>query len=238
MALPKIAIPEFKTEIPSTKEQVFYRPFLVKEEKMLLMALEGNEPEEITNAVINILKNCVNLEEEKIKNLPSFDLEYLFLQIRMRSVNNIAKLSLRHTGDNECKHLTEYELNLEEVKVVFPEEHENKIMISDEVGVVMKYPTITSLSKAEERLSDSNVENILKFFAENIAIIFDADNVYEKNTQEELEEFVEQLNSKQFDKLSNFYRSMPYVGHDITYTCEECGKEEFIPLRGLNSFFT
>lgn len=237
MALPKIAVPEFKAVIPSTKEDVFFRPFLVKEEKLLLMALEGNDQEEITNAVINILTNCVKLEESRIKNLPNFDIEYLFLQIRARSVNNIVKLSLRHPGDSECKHVTDYEINLEEVNVIFPEDHDNKIMLTEEVGVVMKYPNITGLNKAQEKLSDSNVENILRFFAENIAIIFDGEDVHENSTKEELIEFVEQLNSKQFNKLADFYKTMPYIGHNITYTCAECGKEEFIPLRGLNSFF-
>lgn len=237
MALPKIAVPEFKAIIPSTKEEVFFRPFLVKEEKLLLMALEGNDQDEITNAVINILTSCVRLDENRIINLPNFDIEYLFLQIRARSVNNVAKLSLRHPGESECKHATEYELNLEEVEVIFPEEHDNKIMLTDDVGVVMKYPTITGLNKAQEKLSDSNVENILRFFAENIAIIFDNEDVHENSTKDELMEFVEQLNSKQFNKLADFYKTMPYIGHNITYTCAECGKEEFIPLRGLNSFF-
>ena len=237
MALPKIAVPEFKAIIPSTKEEVFFRPFLVREEKLLLMALEGNDQAEITNAVVNILTNCVKLDENRIKNLPSFDIEYLFLQLRARSVNNVAKLSLRHRDDNECKHVTEYELNLEEVNTIFPEGHDNKIMLTDDVGVVMKYPSITGLDKAQEKLSDSNVENILRFFSENIAIIFDKDDVHENNTKEELMEFVEQLSSKQFNKLANFYKTMPYVGHEIKYTCTECGKEEFIPLRGLNSFF-
>lgn len=238
MALPKIAVPEFKTTIPSTKQEVYFRPFLVKEEKMLLMALEGNEPDEITNAVINILTSCVKLDEGTIKQLPNFDIEYLFLQIRSKSVNNITKLSLRHKSEDECKHITEYELNLDEVEVVFPEQHENKIMLTDDVGVVMKYPTITTLDLAQQKLSDSNVENILTFFAENIAIIFDGDDVHENNTIEELLEFVEQLNTSQFQKLTNFYATMPYIGHDIKYKCEKCGKEEFIPLRGLNSFFT
>jgi len=238
MALPKIAVPEFKTIIPSTKEEVYFRPFLVKEEKLLLMALEGNDQEEITNAVINILTSCVKLEEGVIRTLPNFDIEYLFLQIRARSVNNIAKLSLRHKSDDECKHVTDYELDLEKVQVTFPEDHDNKIMLTDDVGVVMKYPTITGLDKAQEKLSDSNVENILRFFAENIAMIFDDEDVHENNSIEELIEFVEQLNSNQFQKLTNFYATMPYIGHEIRYTCEKCGKEEFIPLRGLNSFFT
>lgn len=237
MALPKIAVPEFKAILPSTKEEIFFRPFLVKEEKVLLMALEGNDQQEVTNAVINILSNCLKLEENRIKNLPSYDVEYLFLQIRARSVDNIAKLSLRHPGDSDCKHVTDYELNLENVEVIFPENHNNKIMLNDDIGVVMKYPSITGLDKAQEKLSDSNVENILCFFAENIAIIFDGDDVHENSSNEELLEFVEQLNSKQFNKLAEFYKTMPYIGHNITYTCAECGKEEFIPLRGLNSFF-
>jgi hypothetical protein len=235
--LPKLQIAEFKTKLPSSGKDVYYRPFLVKEEKILLMALEGGDSEEIENAIISILTNCVRLDEEVINQLPYFDIEYLFLQLRSKSIDNIVRLTLKHKDGNECKHVTDYELNLDDIKVNFLEDHSNRIMITDNVGVVMKYPSLASSSQMQEKLSSSNVDNIFMFLAENIDYVFDDSEVYENATIEEKMTFIEGVSKQQFDKIMSFYHTMPQVEHTITYTCDACSEEEEIFLKGLSSFF-
>lgn len=237
MALPLINAPEFKTILPSSKQEVYYRPFLVKEEKILLTALEGREQDEIINAVIRILENCVRLEDAIIRKLPYYDIEFLFLQIRAKSIDNIIKLNLRHGSDVECDHTTAFELNLDDVGVIVPEEHTNKIMLNDTVGIKMIYPTIDSLEKTEMLMNSGKVDDLFTFFADNIEMIFDENDVYENSTTAEKIEFIENLNKEQFNKIVSFYQTMPYLGYDIKYTCSECGKDELIPMRGLQSFF-
>lgn len=238
MPLPNISAPEFKTVLPSNRKDVFYRPFLVKEEKILLMALQGGEEDEINNAVLQIMKNCVKLDEQEIVNLPYYDIEYLFLQLRSKSIENIINLNLRHRSEIECEHVTKYELNLDEVNVEFIDKHTNKIMLTDSVGVVMRYPTISNTSDIASKLNDENIENIFEFIASSIETVFDNETVYEDHTHKELLEFISNLNKDQFLKIIEFYNTMPALRHTIEYTCEQCGEAEKIELRGLQSFFT
>lgn len=236
MALPKIAVPKFKIKLPSNNKEVYYRPFLVKEEKTLLMAVEGGEDTDITEAVINIIEACVDYEGN-IRDLPFFDIEYLFVNIRARSVNNIINLKLRHGTETECTHITDFELNLEDVTVDFPENISNKIMLSEDVGLVLRYPRLSDISSLSETFKNSKVESIFAEIANNVDSVFDSENVYEDFTKEEMIDYLGQLNKEQFMKIIEFFERSPTVSYDIKYKCDECGKEEFIPLRGLNSFF-
>lgn len=236
MSLPKIAVPKFKLNLPSNGKEVYYRPFLVKEEKTLLMAVEGGEDTDITESVINIIEACIEYDGN-IRDLPFFDIEYIFINLRARSVNNIINLKLRHGTNTECTHVTDFELNLEDVSVDFPEESSNKIMLSDDVGLVLRYPRLADISNLSETIRSSKVESIFEEIANNVESVFDSENVYEEFTREEMIDYLGQLNKEQFLKIIEFFEKSPTVSYDIKYTCNECGKEEFIPLRGLNSFF-
>jgi len=235
--LPNLQVPEFKTQLPSTGEDIYFRPFLVKEEKNLLLSLESNDNDEIQNAIMNVLTSCVKTGKTSIENMAFFDVEYLFLQIRSKSVNNIVKFNLKH-GSGDCDHVTPYELNLDDIKMSRDEKTDNKIMLTDTVGVVLAYP---SISKAQSLVGlvnvDSNVDQIFKALANNIDYVFDTDNVYDDVTLEDKISFLEQLTKKQFDKIIGFYNSMPSLQHTIEYVCEKCSKPETIELKGLASFF-
>ena len=235
--LPNLQTPEFKTTLPSTGEDIFFRPFLVKEEKKLLMALEGNDSEEIQNAILGILNSFIRVNKTSIENMAFFDIEYLFLQLRSKSVNNIVKFSLKH-GEGDCDHVTPYDLDLDDVQVIKNEDYDNKIMLTDDIGVVLSYPNI---SKSESLVglvnTESNVDQIFKSIANNIECIFDKETVYEESTLEEKITFVEQLTKKQFDDIINFYTNMPGLYHKIEYVCEKCGKPEVVEIKGLINFF-
>ena len=236
--LPNLNLPEFTTNLPSNNREVRFRPFLVKEEKILLMALEGGDSKEIENAVIRILCNCISLTEEEVNDLPPFDVEYLFLQIRAKSVDNIVRLRLSHEDKEKCDHVTEYELNLNDIKVVTDEGHNKKVMLTDTAGVVMSYPSMKNTKGLEEVASSSAVDGMFEMVAAGVEMVFDQNNVYEDTTQEERVEFIENLNKTQFEKILDFYRTIPTVSHDINFICEQCSGEESITIRGLAGFFS
>ena len=237
MPLPKVMTPEYSTEIPSTKASVRYRPFLIKEEKILYMALESGQPADMITAIKQILRNCILTEEVAIDKLANFDIEYLFLQIRMRSVGEVVKLKMKHPGeDPECKHETDVEINLEDIKIKFDPEHTNVIDVKDDIGIKFRYPTIDEIDAimSGTSLMDSSMDVLIK----SIESIYDKDNVYEDFTKEELNEFLENLSNEDFKKLNKFFSTMPTLKHDVEWTCPECGKTEKITLQGLQSFFS
>ena len=236
MALPKLAVPKFKINLPSNNKEVFFRPFLVKEEKTLLMALEGGDENEITEAVVNIIDSCLEYDDD-VRELPFFDIEYIFTQLRARSVNNIIELNLKHASGNECDNVTKYNLNLENVKVEFPEGFTNRIDLTDDIGIKMKYPSIKSVNSVNENIRSSKIDNVFHSIAANIECVYDKENVYEDFSQEEMVDYLGQLNKDQFFQIVSFFEKMPTVSCDIKYTCPACEKEEFIPMRGLQSFF-
>ena len=236
--LPNLNLPEFITTLPSNSREVSFRPFLVKEEKILLMALEGGDPKEIENSVIKILCNCVSLSKEEVDELPPFDIEYLFLQLRAKSVDNIVKLRLFHKDREKCDHVTDYELDLNDINVVTEEGHSNRVMLTDTAGVVMRYPSMKNTKGLEEAVNNSTIDGMFETVATGIQMVFDHDTVYEDSTHQEKREFIENLNKNQFDKLMDFYRTIPTVSHDISFTCEKCGETETINIRGLASFFS
>lgn len=235
--LPNLQNPEFILTLPSTGEDVYYRPFLVKEEKMLLLALESGNAMEITNTVMKIIQNCVRSDSTTVQDMTYFDIEYLFLNIRSKSVDNIVKLRLKHGSDVECKHVYDYELNLDDVKVQFDKNHTDKIMLTDTVGIVMKYPTIKDQKNIQTDIVSTDIEKIFTTIATCIKYVFDANDVYEDSTEEEKITFLETLNKQQFNKIMDFYKSMPSLKHTIEYTCPKCNKHESILLEGLQSFF-
>lgn len=236
--LPKLELPEFTAVVPSTKQTVTYRPFTVKEEKILFMALEGEDAEDIARAMTTIVDTCVTTPTFDISKLAHFDIEYLFLQLRSKSIGNIIQLRLRHSGRvSDCNHVNSYELNVDDIKVEFKDGHTNKVMITDDIGFVMKYPKLYSNIDVLKILVGDDVDKTFDFIADHIEYVFDQEKVYEDTSKEEVKAFVEKLNRAQFEKVVNFFSTIPSLSHTITYKCEECGKEDVAKIEGFQNFF-
>ncbi len=234
MSLPQLVSPEFTTEIPSTKQKIKFRPFLVKEEKILLMASEGNDPAEMQRAVKSILSNCI-LTKINVSNLATFDLEYLFLKLRGKSVGEEIELLMKHSSKSECKHQTTVKMNLDDIKIV-GKVSDGKIMLDDKIGVKLKYPTFDEVAKMSE--NQSNTEIIYKTMAMLIEYVYTEEEVYNDFTDEEMEEWITKLNQKQFAKITDFLANMPKLSQKVEWTCSKCGEKDTVVLEGLQAFFT
>ena len=231
MALPAISTPEFFDVIPSTKEEIKYRPFLVGEEKNLLIALEGQEQKEISNAILKVLEDCI-ISDVDITKLATFDIEYMFLKIRGKSVGEVLTVRMGHQ-DSECTHKTEVQVNLDDIKVV-GEVKKSEVMITDDIGVKLRYPTLKSVMN----MRGDDADSMFTMICENIEYLYDKEQIYSDFTLQEIEEWVGKLNKSQFNKITEFFESIPKLSHDIKWTCPKCGEEETITLEGLQSFFT
>ena len=236
MALPKLTTPTYELEIPSTDEKIKYRPFLVKEEKILMMAMESKTTADITQAVKDIVKECT-FNKVDISNMPMFDVEYIFLQIRSKSVGEVSKLKLLCPDDK--KTYADVELDLNEVKVQVGDDHTNKIELDNGMGMIMTYPTIDSFR--DSGIRDINANNMLEVISNCILQIYEEEGkkTYDPKdqTKKELTEFIEQLNTKQFKLVQKFFETMPKLKHEITVKNPKTKKESKITLTGLNDFF-
>jgi hypothetical protein len=236
MALPKLTTPTYELEIPSTDAKIKYRPFLVKEEKILMMAMESKTTADITQAVKDIVSECT-FNKIDISHMPMFDVEYIFLQIRSKSVGEVSKLKLLCPDDK--KTYAEVELNLNEVKVQVGEDHTNKIELNDGMGMIMNYPTIDSFR--DSGIRDINASNMLDVIGSCIMQIYEknGEKTYDPKdqTKKELTDFIEQLNTKQFKQVQSFFDTMPKLKHEITIKNPKTKKESKITLTGLNDFF-
>ena len=234
MPLPQITTPEFTTILPSTGERLSFRPFLVKEEKILLMAQEGKDKNEIQRAVINILEECIKTPVT-IEDLPLFDIEWLFIQLRSKSVGEVIDLKIKHIENKECLHLNPVEVNLEELEMTKDPKHTNVINITDDIGVTMRYPSLKLVGdKNPEGLDSTAVFNLI---CDCVLNVFDKDQVYNDFTKEEIDKFVGDLDQKQLLKFMDFFKTMPKVEHTIKYKCEKCGQDVEHKLNGLVDFF-
>ena len=232
MALPSISTPEFITKVPSTGEEIKYRPFLVKEEKLLLMAMEGKDQNEIQNAVQKILTNCI-LTPIDVSKLATFDIEYLFLQLRSKSVGEVIQIKIGHSDESECTHRSEVSVNVDDVQVK-GEVQDGKIMLTDDIGIVLRYPNMTDI----QAVSGEDTGSLFKIVYRCIDYVFDKEQVYNDFSETEFEEWMETLNQNQFQKISEYFNSVPRLSHEIEWTCKQCGKKDKITLEGLQSFFT
>jgi len=236
MALPKIGYPTYELELPSTGKTVKYRPFLVKEEKVLLMALESNDEKQVITAVKDLIKNCV-ISRIKVDQLPSFDLEYLFLKIRGASIGEIIALTVTCLDDNETT--VETEININDVEVFKPEGHDKKIMFEDGMGIVMKYPSMQQFIEREFLQKDMKTEEVYGFIADSIDQIFTEEEVFDSSTttKKEFRTFVDGLTTKQFEKIQQFYTTCPKLSHKFVVINPKTGKESEYTIEGLQSFF-
>ena len=236
MALPKLITPTYELEIPSTDEKIKYRPFLVKEEKILMMAMESKASADITQAVKDIVTECT-FNKVKIDDMPMFDVEYIFLQIRSKSVGEISNLKLLCPDDK--KTYADVAVKLNEVKVQVGDNHTNKIDLGNGMGMIMKYPSIDSFK--DSGIKDINPSNMLDVIATCILQIYEnkGEKTYDTKdqTKEEVNEFIESLNTKQFKDVQMFFETMPKLKHEITIKNPKTKVESKIMLNGLNDFF-
>ena len=236
MALPTINTPTYELVVPSTDEKIKYRPFLVKEEKILLIASESGKQEDIINAIKQIATACT-FGKLKIGRMPMFDVEYIFLQIRAKSVGEVSELTLIAPDDKETRVIVEVDLS--EVKVQEIEGHTNKIELTDEMGIYMQYPTVDTFSKSG--MTEITASNMLEVISACIAQIYDkkGEEVWESkdSTKKELVDFIEQLSSKQFADIQKFFDTMPKLKHVVTVKNPKTKKETDVVLSGLSDFF-
>ena len=236
MALPKLNVPTYELVVPSTDEKIKYRPFLVKEEKILLIAMESGKSEDMLQSVKDIVDECT-FNKLKLGAMPMFDVEYIFLNIRAKSIGEVSKLKVLCQDD--MKTYADIEVDLNDIQVQVDDDHTNKIELSDEMGVIMKYPTIDSFSK--HKIDDVSASNMLNVIVACIAQIYDkkGEEVYDSkdSTEKELIDFIEQLNTKQFAQIQKFFDTMPSLRHTITVKNPKTKKESKITLTGLNDFF-
>jgi len=236
MALPKIDVPIYELTVPSTDEKIKYRPFLVKEEKLLLIAMESGENSDILRAVKDIVDACT-FNKMKIGNMPMFDVEYIFLQIRSKAVGEVSTLRVLCLDD--MKTYAKVEVDLNEIEVRVTDAHTNKIELSDEMGVIMKYPTVDSF--VENKIDDISPANMLDVIVTCIDKIYDkkGEEVFDAkdSTKQELIDFVEQMNTTQFADVQKFFDTMPSLTHEITVKNPKTKKESKVTLNGLNDFF-
>lgn len=245
MALPKIKSPIFELKLPSSGKAVKYRPFLVKEQKLLLMALESEDSEEMFRAIKQIINNCA-VDTIDVDELPMFDLEYFFLRLRAKSIGEIVELKLKHLDEKnskgaECSHATPFELNLLEVEVQKVEGHSNKIILDEQtkIGVAFNYPTVSLANKLQKLGAQNQIDSVVSVIVESIDYIFDADNVYssKETSTDELIDFVNDLSQEQFGKLAEFFNKMPKLKHTIKWKCQGCGTTDSIEIEGMANFF-
>ena len=236
MALPKLDVPIYEMVVPSTDERIKYRPFLIKEEKILLIAMESGKSADMLQAVKDIVDECT-FNMLRLGEMPMFDVEFIFLNIRAKSVGEVSKLKVLCQDD--MKTYAKVEVDLNEIQVQVEDGHTNKIELTDEMGVIMKYPTIDSFT--ENNLDDINASNMLDVIVTCIAQIYDkkGEEVFDSkdSSKKELIDFVEQLNTMQFQDIQKFFDTMPSLKHEITVKNPKTKVESKVTLTGINDFF-
>jgi len=232
MALPKINTILYDLKLPSSGKKIEYRPFLVKEEKILLTALEGGEEKDMAKAIKQIITQCVATENFNVNKLAMIDLEYLFLNIRGKAVGDISTISFKH----ECGEVIKLDIDLTKVEVIQNKNHSDLVQLTDDIMVRLSPPSIDDVIGAG---NTNQIDLVIKIIRTSLLEIIQGEEIFsaQDHTKAELDEFVNSLNSGQFKKLQDYYESLPKLKQDIEYTCEKCGKTETETLEGLASFF-
>jgi len=238
MPLPKIATPLYELELPSTKQTIKYRPFLVREEKLLVLALESEDTKQITTAIKTVIKNCISTRGVKVEDLPTFDIEYLFLNIRGKSVGEEVELSIIAPDDGVTP--IPVIIDLDEIKVVENKEHNKQIRLDDSLMMEMKYPSLDQFIKNNFDFDDdSNVDRSFELIASCIDKIFNEEEVWSTAdvSKKEVVEFLEQMNSAQFKQIEKFFETMPKLSHTLEVVNPKTKVKSTVVLEGLSSFF-
>jgi hypothetical protein len=240
MPLPKISTPTYELELPSTGKKIRYRPFLVREEKILIMALESEDTKQISNAIVQILSDCIATKTVKVSELSTFDIEYLFLNVRAKSVGETVEVNVTCPDDGETQ--VQMELNIDDIKVQKDPNHSNIIKLDENLSMKLKYPSLEQFveNNFEVNESDSDVNKSLSMIISCIDMVYDQEESWSAAdcSKKELEEFVEQMNTKQFKEIENFFVTMPKLSHTIKVKNPNTKVESEVVLEGLASFFT
>ena len=238
MPLPKISAPTYELELPSTGETIQYRPFLVKEEKLLVIALESEDTKQITTAIKTVIKNCILTKGIKVENLPTFDIEYLFLNIRGKSVGEELDVNIICPDDGRTE--VSVMINLEDIEVQKNDEHEKKIKIDDSIMIEMKYPSLDQFIKNNFDFNKKNaMDQSFELIASCIGTIFTEDEAWSTAdcSKKEITEFLESMNSSQFKGIEKFFETMPKLSHKVEVRNPKTKVESEVVLEGLASFF-
>ena len=240
MPLPTIETPTHELKLPSSNKKIRYRPFLVKEEKVLIIALESKNQSEITNAVTQVLKNCVLTKGIDIDNLPTFDIEYLFLNIRAKSIGEDIKVTVTCPDDRKTK--VPVTIYVDEIKVIKPKNHKKDIVLDDKLTLRMKYPSLSQFISNNfdtDDEADAMVDNTFRVVADCMDTIFDGEDAWEAKdyTPDERIEFVQQLNSRQYKLVEKFFATMPKLSHTIEVVNPNTKEKGSVVLEGLSNFF-
>jgi hypothetical protein len=238
MPLPKISTPTYELELPSTGETIQYRPFLVREEKLLVLALESENMKEITTAIKTVIKNCILSKGIKIESLPTFDIEYLFLNIRGKSVGEEIEVNVICPDDEDIT--VPVTISVDEIRVVKNEKHTNQIKVDDSIMMEMKYPSLDQFIKSNFDFSGANLmDQSFDLVATCVDKIYSDDEVWTSAdvTKKEIMEFLEQMNSSQFKQIETFFETMPKLSHTVKVMNPKSGVESEVVLEGLSNFF-
>ena len=239
MPLPKINTPTYDLTLPSTGKKIKYRPFLVREEKILIMAMESEDMTEITNAIVQILSDCILTKDVKVESLATFDIEYLFLNVRAKSVGETVDVNITCPDDGETQ--VEMSINIDTIKVQKTRGHKNIIKLDDELSMKLRYPSLEQFVENNFETADgvSEVGQSLSMITSCVDMIYNAEESWEASdySKKELDEFIEQLNTKQFKQIEKFFTTMPKLSHKLMVKNPNTGVESEVVLEGLASFF-
>ena len=237
MPLPKINTPTYELTLPSNGKKIKYRPFLVREEKILIMALETENQKQITNAVVEILDACIMTRGVKVQTLATFDIEYIFLNVRSKSVGETINVNIICPDDEKTS--VEVPIDLESIKVKKDKSHTNIVKIDDNLSLKLKYPSMEQFIENNFESTDETIKNTMKLITSSIDMIFNEEESWNasESTEKELEEFIEQLNSKQFQTIEKFFDTMPKLSHKVKVTNPKTNVESTVILEGLAAFF-
>ena len=240
MPLPTIETPTHELKLPSSNKKIRYRPFLVKEEKVLIIALESKNQSEITNAVTQVLKNCVLTRGIDIDSLPTFDIEYLFLNIRAKSIGEDIKVTVTCPDDRKTK--VPVTIYVDEIKVIKPKNHKKDIVLDDKLTLRMRYPSLSQFISNNFDTDDeaeAMVDKTFRVVADCMDTIFDGEDAWEAKdyTPDERIEFVQQLNSRQYKLVEKFFATMPKLYHTIEVVNPNTKEKGSVVLEGLSNFF-
>jgi len=241
--LPKLDVPTYEVDLISTGKPIRFRPFLVKEQKLFLMASESDDAKETVQVIRQVLKNCI-IDDIDVDSLPTFDLEWLFINLRARSVEEIVNLRYKCNNnvkdeegkDVKCSGYVEFDVNLLDIEPSKNPEHTNKVQITENLGVMLKYPTFEMVQKYEGLEENDLMTNVL---VDCIDYIYDKEQMYyaKDTTRDELIEFVDNLQQKDLEKIKLFFDTIPEVKKDVTFDCPKCKYKEEIAIKGIQNFF-
>jgi hypothetical protein len=240
MPLPKISVPTYDLEIPSTGKKIKYRPFLVREEKILIMALESEDMKQISNAIVQILEECIQTKGIKISNLSTFDIEYIFLNVRAKSIGEAVDVTITCPDDGVTQVNESIDIDL--IKVQRDPEHTNIVKLDDNLSMKMKYPSLDQFveNNFEFNEDETDVDKSLSMIISCVDMVYNNEECWSASdcSKEELKEFVEQMNTKQFKEIEKFFTTMPKLSHTVVVKNPKTGVKNEIVLEGLASFFT